>query len=644
MHKISAVIITLNEEKNIERCLQSLVGVADEIVIVDSYSVDRTKEIAQNYGAKFIQHPFAGYRDQKNFAVQHASFDFVLSLDADEALSVDLKASILNAKQNWIYDAYEFNRLNYCCGSWIRHTAWYPDCKIRLFDRRKGEWSGANIHETIKMEKSATVGFLKGDLLHWTYTSYEQLVEMMNKYSTLSAKEYFRVGKKASFVKLVISPFWRFIHSYFIRGGFLDGYAGFFISVSIAKLNQLKYLKLYQLHQVAKSKVSLQNPMLVTSGIRLGFDAKRAFYNKSGLGNYSRNLIDSLVLLNNSNSIILFTPKTKKRIFLKSNTESSTSIVSPQRTYHRILPSLWRSRLIVRDVKKLKLDIYHGLSHELPFGIEESGAKTVVTVHDLIFLRYPEFYGKINVSIYKKKLVYACKVADRIVAISSQTKDDLINFLNVSPSKIDVIYQSCDVNFQKKFSEDELISVRQKYGLPEKYFLYVGTVEERKNLLNIVKALCEKHIELPLVVIGRKTKYFHNDVVPYIEQNNVKNIVFPSFVSNDDLPAVYQGALCFVYPSIFEGFGIPILEALTSGVPVITSKGSCFEETGGSHSLYVDPSSPEQIGDAIIRLIGDTNLRDLMVEKGYEHSKLFSPERIAEEFMRLYQDILSKNN
>jgi len=377
--------------------------------------------------------------------------------------------------------------------------------------------------------------------------------------------------------------------------------------------------------------------------LKIGFDAKRAFYNKSGLGNYSRNLIDSLVSLN-CNPVILFTPSIKGRLTLKEETERKIRIVSPNWFVTRFLSALWRSWLVVNNIKKEKIDIYHGLSHELPLGIRKSGAKTVVTVHDLIFLRYPEFYGKINVSIYKKKLVYACKVADRIVAISSQTKDDLINFLNVSPSKIDVIYQNCDVNFQKKCTEEELVDIRAKYGLPEKYILYVGTVEARKNLLNIVKALYENNIEIPLVVIGRKTKYFHNEVLPYIETNNVKNIVFPSFVSNEDLPAVYQGALCFVYPSIFEGFGIPILEALTSGVPVITSKGSCFEETGGSHSLYVDPSSPQQIGDAILRLMGDANLRDLMVEKGYEHSKLFLPERIAEEFMRLYQDILSKNN
>lgn len=639
--KISAVIITFNEEDYIERCIKSVAGVADEVVVVDSYSTDRTGEICRQLGVRFIQHPFEGYRDQKNFALQLASYDLVLSLDADEALSVDLKVSILKAKQNYFFDAYKFNRLNYCCGQWIRHTAWYPDCKIRLFDRRKGAWGGANIHETILMDEGSRVGFLKGDLLHWTYSSYEQLVENMNKYSTLSAKEYYDVGKKACFIKLVISPFWRFFHSYIVRGGFLDGYGGFFVSVSIAKLNQLKYAKLYHLNKVSNYNINYQHPMLVNSGIRIGFDAKRAFYNRSGLGNYSRNLINSLVQLDSSNSVILFSPKTKRRIRLKSITETVVSTISPKRVFRGLLSSLWRSRFMVNDIKRANVDIYHGLSHELPFGIKKTGAKSVVTVHDLIFLRYPQFYGWINVYIYKQKLEYACRVADRVVAISSQTKDDLVNFLNVPLSKIDVIYQCCDVSFQHRHTEEELETVKQKYGLPNSYILYVGTVEERKNLLNIVKAIHEKNIDIPLVVIGRKTKYFHTEVIPYIQQNNVRNIVFPDFVPNEDLPAVYQGALCFVYPSIFEGFGIPILEALTSGVPVITSKGSCFEETGGSHSLYVDPGSSEQIADAIIRVVSNPDFRTEMVSQGYEHSKKFLPERIADQFMQLYHTILT---
>lgn len=641
MVKISVVIITYNEEKYIEQCIKSTLRVADEIVVVDSLSTDKTQAICNKLGVRFISQPFLGYKQQKNFAVSQASNDYILSLDADEALSVEMEKSIMKVKQNWQYDAYSFNRLNFFCGQWIYHTSWYPDRRIRLFDRRAGAWGGTNPHDVFVLSSGFKSSHLRGDMLHYTYNSFDQLLNVINKYSSISANEYFKNGIKPSFLKIVISPLWHFVNSYFIKRGFLDGYNGYVISVAVAKQSQLKYVKLRQLCLIRDSKVVYQHPMLVNSGIRIGFDAKRAFFNKSGLGNYSRNLIDSLVQLDGSNSIILFSPKIKKRINLKSTTEAVVSIISPKRIFRGFLSSLWRSRFIVNDIKRTKVDVYHGLSHELPFGISRSGAKSVVTVHDLIFLRYPQFYGWINVYIYKRKLEYACRVADRVVAISSQTKADLVDFLSVPPSKIDVIYQSCDVSFQYRHTEEELEAVKQKYGLPSSYILYVGTVETRKNLLNIVKAIHENNIDIPLVVIGRKTKYFHAEVLPYIEQNNVCNIVFPQFVPNEDLPAVYQGALCFVYPSVFEGFGIPILEALTSGVPVITSKGSCFEETGGSHSLYVDPDSPDQIADAIIRVVNNPDLRAEMGSQGYEHSKKFLPERIVEKYMELYRELLS---
>jgi glycosyltransferase involved in cell wall biosynthesis len=189
MPNLSVVIITLNEEKYIEQCIRSVAEVADEIVVVDSYSTDKTEEVSRKLGARFIQHSFNGYRDQKNFALRQATYDYILSLDADEALSVELKESIIRVKQNWQNDAYKFNRLNYCCGQWIYHTDWYPDRKIRLFDRRKGEWAGGNVHETVKMIDNSKSGYLKGDLLHWSYNSFEQLIEAINKYSTLSANE-----------------------------------------------------------------------------------------------------------------------------------------------------------------------------------------------------------------------------------------------------------------------------------------------------------------------------------------------------------------------------------------------------------------------------------------------------------------------
>jgi glycosyltransferase involved in cell wall biosynthesis len=643
MPKISAVIIAFNEEENIGRCIRSVGKVADEIVVVDSFSTDKTREISEKLGARVIQNPFIGFRDQKNFAVRQAENDFVLSIDADEALSVELEDSILQIKENPKYDGYKFNRLNFCCGQWIYHTDWSPDRKIRLYDRRKGQWRGDNIHEIVKMEGTATSSVLKGDLLHWSYYTFEQLVKKINTYSTLSANEYFSRGVKASILTIVFSPVWRFFHSFFIKRGFLDGYYGFIVSIQAAKLNQLKYIKLRHLYRVNSKDITRLNrthPFLTTGGIRIGFDAKRAFYNRSGLGNYSRNLINSIALSEKDSSSFLFTPKTKGRFILSSDTEKNANIISPQKFYHKVVGSLWRSRLMIGEIKNLKIDIYHGLSHELPFGISKTDAKTVVTIHDLIFLRFPEFYGPINVFIYRKKVEYACKIADKIVAISSQTRDDLIHYLNVNPAKIEVIPQSCNPVFQKKITEEEFKNIKIKHNLPDKYLLYVGTIEERKNLLNILKALKEKNIEIPFVAIGRKADYYNKTIKPFLTENGMDTIMFPEEVNNEELPAIYQNALCFIYPSFFEGFGIPILEAITSGTPVITSKGSCFEETGGPGSIYIDPDNPGEIGDAILQITQNQILRSKMVETGFEHAKLFSAELIAGSYMNLYKSII----
>ncbi len=265
MPKISAVIITFNEQNLIERCIRSVMAIADDIVVIDSFSTDRTEEICKSLGVKFIQHPFEGYREQKNLAVQHAQFDYILSLDADEALSVELKDSILQVKENWKYDAYQFNRFNNYCGQWIYHSNWYPDKKIRLFDRRKGAWGGLNIHETVKMQKGASIGYLKGDLLHWTLTSYEEHMEKANRFSTIAAREYYNHGKKASIFKILFNTSWRFFRAYIIKLGFLDGYKGFVLCSFSAYTSFLKYIKLRQLHlndkeeQKSKRKVKEVN-------------------------------------------------------------------------------------------------------------------------------------------------------------------------------------------------------------------------------------------------------------------------------------------------------------------------------------------------------------------------------------------------
>lgn len=247
MPKISAVIITYNEERNIERCIKSVLSVVDEVIVVDSFSTDRTEAICRNLGATFHQHTFEGYRDQKNYAVQLASFDYILSLDADEALSEELKQSILAAKNTWDFDGYYSNRLNNYCGQWIYHSNWYPDRKIRLFDRRKGAWGGLNIHETVRMSKDAKVGYLSGDILHWSLASYEEHVDKANRFSTISAKEYHRIGKRSSILKIIVNSGWHFLKAYVLRLGFLDGYNGFVISALSAYTCFLKYVKLRRL-------------------------------------------------------------------------------------------------------------------------------------------------------------------------------------------------------------------------------------------------------------------------------------------------------------------------------------------------------------------------------------------------------------
>ena len=247
MNPISAVILTLNEERNIERCIHSLHGVADEIVVIDSFSEDNTRNICEKLGVRFIQHKFEGYIEQKNWAITQAGFPHVLSLDADEALSQELKQSIIRVKENMTADGYYFNRLNNYCGKWIKHCGWYPDRKLRLWDSRKGKWTGINPHDKYELNQGSVENFLEGDLLHYSYYTIYQHVEQANKFSEIQAKDYFNNGKSTNIFDILIRPAWKFLRCYIINAGFLDGFYGFVICMITAHSTFLKYAKLRQL-------------------------------------------------------------------------------------------------------------------------------------------------------------------------------------------------------------------------------------------------------------------------------------------------------------------------------------------------------------------------------------------------------------
>ena len=246
--KVSAVVITFNEEKNISRCLDSLTEVVDEILVVDSFSTDKTEEICNNNRARFIRHPFEGHIEQKNYAMSQASYDHILSIDADEALSEELRESILNVKSNWNYDGYSLNRLTNYCGKWIRYCGWYPDTKLRLWDRRKGSWGGVNPHDKVIMNKNSLISHVQGDLLHYSYHTITEHVSQMNKFSDIAARVAYENGIRSNLIiDVFLNPLFTFMKKYLIKLGILDGYYGFIISINTAFGKFLKYAKLREL-------------------------------------------------------------------------------------------------------------------------------------------------------------------------------------------------------------------------------------------------------------------------------------------------------------------------------------------------------------------------------------------------------------
>lgn len=246
--RLSVVVITFNEERNIGRCLEAVAAIADDIVVLDSFSTDRTEAICREKGARFVQHAFDGHIEQKNRAITHAKFPHILSLDADEAPDETLKAAILRVKADWTRDGYTMNRMTNYCGQWIRHCGWYPDTKLRLWDSRKGKWGGINPHDKYELEENATTAHLPGNILHYSYYTVEEHYRQADKFSTIAAKALFEKGKRSNVFLAAIKTAAKFFRNYFIKLGFLDGRYGYIICRITAWETWQKYTKLSRLH------------------------------------------------------------------------------------------------------------------------------------------------------------------------------------------------------------------------------------------------------------------------------------------------------------------------------------------------------------------------------------------------------------
>jgi len=338
----------------------------------------------------------------------------------------------------------------------------------------------------------------------------------------------------------------------------------------------------------------------------IAFDAKRYYHNHRGLGNYSRDVV---------------------RLLREYAPEWELNLVDKS--------GLARSFMTVPAC-----DIYHGLSGELPFGIKRSGVKSVVTMHDAIFVRYPELYSPTYRWLFTQKVKYACQAADCIVAISEQTKRDMVEFFHADEKKIRVVYQGCNNAFRQPISDEQIADVKVRYDLPEEYLLDVGAIEPRKNLHTLLRAMAAAKVAMPLVAIGGHSRYA-DEAAQLANELGVK-LVLRHHIPFTDFPAIYKGAKVLCYPSIFEGFGIPILEAMCVGTPVLTSTGSCFSETGGKAALYANPLDAEEIGHQLDCLLTDSALYQASVKEGYRQADKFSDEKVADNLKNMYIEVLKQ--
>ena len=374
----------------------------------------------------------------------------------------------------------------------------------------------------------------------------------------------------------------------------------------------------------------------------IGYDAKRIVCNNTGLGSYSRTLVNDLAEAVGPDTMLHLYAPDEGNGELRSQIVPSAHVrfVYPDHCHNALTKAWWRMHGMVADMVRHGVTLYHGLSGELPIGIKQTGIKTVVTIHDLIFLRHPEWYNPIDAKIYTWKFHNTCREADRIIAISECTKRDVVTFGGVSPDKIDVVYQSCGSRYAVKESDKKMQEVHTRYMLPSRYIVNVGSSEERKNILLAVQALRLLPDDVSLVVVGRPTPYCDR-VKRYVQKNRLGHrVLFLHGVPNADLPAIYQMAEVCVYPSRYEGFGIPVIEAIQSGLPVVACTGSCLEEAGGNGTLYVSPDDVAGMASAVSRVLRGAPERQERIEESRQYVRRFENNSLARQVLQVYEKTL----
>ncbi len=595
MTKLSVVIITFNEERNIARCLESVRDIADDIVIVDSYSTDGTEKICNNYGVRFIKHPFEGHIEQKNWAITQAKYPHILSLDADELLSDRLKRSIREVKNDWISDGYYFNRLTNYCGKWIKHSSWYPSRKLRLWDSRKGEWGGMNPHDHFILEKGCSRNFLKGDILHFSYYSINQHIEQINKFSDIAAKSFFEVGRQASLFNILFHPIWRLFRDYFIKFGFMDGFYGLVISMNSAHETFLKYAKLRKLNRDAVRNEKVR--ICFFNSLRTWGGGEKWHYDLStGLSSMGH---DVLAFAHPRSELLMkFDAAGLDHYGIKVG---NLSFLNP-------LKILRLSRVFRQE--KVKTLIMNLSSDLKVAGI----AAKLAGVHNIIYKRanaIPVRNTFLNRFLFRK-------VITRMIANSEETKRSVLanNPNLIDPSKIHVIYPGIDLD-QRQVSDENHVYERRD---GEIILGNAGRLSEEKGqiyLIQLAEILKAKGIKFRVLIAGAgKLKSWLNKQV---KQRGVQDeVILLGFIEN--VEQFYYDIDVFLLTSRWEGFGYVMVEAMAEKKPVIAFdiKSSAEVVDDGVSGYLVPRGDIEAMAEKVVELSKNKKLCDDFGQQGYQ--------------------------
>ncbi len=610
--RISAVIITFNEERNIERCLRSLKGIADEIVVVDSYSSDRTEEICRSFQAKFIKHRFVGHIQQKNWAILQAGSPYILSLDADEALSDELRSTILKVKKNWTHDGYYFNRLTNYCGKWIRHTSWYPSRKLRLWDSRKGWWGGFNPHDRFYLHKGASRQFLKGDILHYSYYSVSEHLLQMNSFSSILARSYYERGRRVYFYSIVLHPLWRFIKDFFIRTGFLDGYYGFIVSVNSAHEVFLKYVKLNNIYK--EERRHLKQAVCFFNTMRSWGGGEKWHYD-----------VASYLLKQHRKALFISSPGSPLSEKLKEISLNGYGIHIANLSFLNPM-KVWRISRILRREKVGVL--ISNLSGDMKIA---SLAGKLAGVPRIIYRRgsaIPIRNSPLNRYLFRR-------VINEIMANSQETRRTILanNPQLVPEEKITVIYNGV---YLPRYHQD----VKPLYTAPKGEIVLgsAGRLSEEKGhmyLLEMMQHLSANGLTFRLLIAG-EGRLMQNLQKRARRLGVADRVEFLGFV--EQMPSFFRSLDVFLLSSHYEGFGYVIAEAMASRIPVVAFdiKSSSEIVVDGETGYLTNRHDTRKMAQRVRQLAEDPALRQRMGENGRKRvEELFSFEKNQQEILRL---------